>query len=273
MPGQSHFTPRDIDCGGETGRVYWATEPSGDLVVFVHGFAGSATDTWMQFPSMLQAAATCDGADIVFYEYETFKKQVSLSAGVLRQFLDKLMSDSAAVVNASVDADALRPAGFAYKRLVLVAHSMGAVVARLALVQAYRSRAPWFAGTRLVLFAPAHCGARISRLALDATTGFSWLKLGIGAAEGYFPPLGDLKPGSAILTQLLDDTVDAVATGDADPLIAAKIIQGLDDRVVEALRFAGDPVAWVEPKKGHQSVCKPDPDYRKPVDEVVGQLQ
>ena len=107
---QSHYTPQDLDCGDETGRAYWATEPNGRLIVFVHGFNGSATETWMQFPSMLQGARPCHGTDVVFYEYETLQKQLYLSGGLLRQFLGDLIADPAAVINNTLDPAAARPA-------------------------------------------------------------------------------------------------------------------------------------------------------------------
>jgi pimeloyl-ACP methyl ester carboxylesterase len=267
MSHQTHLRS-DLPCDDGTGLAYWAIEPIGRALVFVHGFAGSPSDTWLQFDSMLQAEGSCRGYDMLYYAYDSLRRQVRPSGGLFRQFLHDLFTEPVAIANRAIG-ETFRREPFSYERVTLVAHSMGAVVSRIALIGAYRQREPWLPRTRLILFAPVHKGARVQMLAMGALTGFRWAGGLIGAAPYFFPPLKDLEPDSPVLRQMLSDTDDAVARPEGAPLLAVRILQGLEDNVIVDERFSADPEEIVIPHKGHRSVCKPTSNFPRPVREVV----
>src|SRR5712692_9441626 len=68
--------------------------------------------------------------------------------------------------------------------------------------------------------------------------------------------LADLEEGCQTLTQLREDTKEALASG-AEYLRAYRVVLGENDRIVSPNRFVNDPKARVSRGKGHLSVCKP----------------
>ena len=115
----------------------------------------------------------------------------------------------------------------------------------------------------MVLYAPAHMGARASDLIRELGVGPTWLSeiLGIlGCVAKYASPLIDeLDPKSGVLQDLLKDTNDALAQGDSPYLIAHKVVIAQHERVVSSQRFAQDP--WPPTTfagTSHTSVCKPN---------------
>lgn len=60
-------------------------------IVFVHGWGGSAGDTWEMFPKIVAKAAP--NADIFFLDYPSTQSQVSFCAAQLRRFLEDLVGD------------------------------------------------------------------------------------------------------------------------------------------------------------------------------------
>jgi pimeloyl-ACP methyl ester carboxylesterase len=239
----------------------------------VHGFGGAATDTWDEFADRLPERPECAGHDLFFYGYDSLAVQATNNAALLRDFLHALATDPVRSVMArSLRVDRGLVASFRYRRIVLVAHSLGAVVTREALAQAADDPAmrPWVGLVRLALFAPAHCGAKITELAEEAlgAVKFSWLGLARTAFKTYAQVLGDLERGSPTLKHLESRTAALLAQG-MTSLRAAVVVQGDRDRVVYATRFLDDPGPRVEIGMGHIDVCKPTARYTRPMDHVV----
>ncbi len=266
--GQTHYTRRDLSWGSES-IVRWATEPVGRAVVFVHGFGGEALGTWDQFATLLPLQPQAAGRDLFFYGYDSLVAQAPVSAAELLDFLQALWTDPVTRVIQPTLQDARRAdPGFRYMHVSLVAHSLGAVVVREALVQAAMDTppAPWLKDVSLVLFAPAHTGAVILDLANEAL-GAMPAKFGAAAATGakaFVPVLRDLEPGSDMLDKLRDDTDDLLGQGH-DSLRAKVVVLGKKDRIVQAVRFCKDPGPRIVPDKGHIGVCKPDTGYLDPL--------
>lgn len=260
---RSHSRSNDIGIG-EKSVAYWATRPKGTLVVFVHGFGSKSMACWSVFPQLLQPEVRTRGADLVFFGYDSLWTQTRASADDLRRLLDELASRPHAFINPLVDPAEARERGFAYRRIVIVAHSFGAVIARWALIMARRS---WTKRCALVLFAPAHKGARAPKAALGLLGLLPKVGLALGAVAQYVSPtLTDLEPGSTMLTQLLEQTERQLAAGRADFLKAKYVVFGRKERVVVTETFASDPdpvSPW--PKKGHTDVQSPAGDYREPL--------
>jgi pimeloyl-ACP methyl ester carboxylesterase len=268
MSKQTHYRS-DLQCEDGKGIAYWAIEPEGKALVFVHGFGGDPSETWMQFDSMLEGEQACRGYDILYYGYNSLRRQVRPSGLLFRQFLEAL--DPIAVANRSIG-ETVRRNPLTYDRIILVAHSMGAVVSRIALISAYRENRPWLSHTKLILFAPAHRGARIQTLAMEALSGIRWWGglLGlIGALRISYPPLKDLEPGSEVLLKMLSDTDEAVASPGGTCLLATKVLHGVEDNVIVQASFSKDPEETVIARKGHRTICKPASDFLQPVGAVL----
>lgn len=240
------------------------------LVMFVHGFAGTATGTWLQFPGLLPVTQKGRNRDFVFYGYDGLRTRATVSAVELLAFLNDLFTKTAQIVNGSLPAGVpRRPANFTYTDVLVVAHSLGAVVSRQALLFAHKRGDAWAGKTRLVFFAPAHMGADVLRLVGEALTGLPGL---IPAAFKYrYQVLQDLEPNSQMLQFLRDEVQQALP---AAPYLAARavIIAG-NDKVVSPVPFVGDPQPpQLIPNRSHTGVCKPTAGFIDPLTAVENLL-
>lgn len=275
---QKHYFPQNVTTSGNPGslssRAYWAINPSGKLIVFVHGFRGDAVKTWIDFPGLLPANPNCAGSDIFYYGYDGAETRADNSAKLLYDFVDDLCFRPAGVINPTLPPGAPpRPANFAYNKITLVAHSLGAVVTRRALLYAHndKPKRPWLPKVHLVLFAPAHLGSDIVRLYLGTLAIFVPR---IGAVENAlklaYPVLIDLEVGSPTLAQLVADVAQATNKGKKNGYLLAKaVIRGTRDRVVTPLPFGTDAAPTVLPGKGHRDVCKPSFLFPVPINELA----
>jgi pimeloyl-ACP methyl ester carboxylesterase len=270
--GQTHYTPRPLTWGSES-SVTWATSPVGRAVVFVHGFGGEAQGTWDQFSTLLPLQPQCEGRDLFFYGYDSLVQQAPVSAAEFLTFLQALATDPfTAVIRPSLRDARRSDPRFQYQHITLVAHSLGAVVTREALVQAAMDDppAPWLDRISLVLFAPAHTGAQIIDLANEAL-GALPASFGAAAAAGakaFAQVLNDLEPDSLALKKLQGDTADLIQKGYTS-LRAKVVVIGQKDRIVKAVRFCADPGPRIVPDKGHIGICKPDATYAAPLGHLL----
>ena len=249
-------------------------------VVFVHGWRGDAVRTWDDFPGFIRSLPEMDSADAIFLEYPTVADSVSTAGANFRLFLMDLMRNPAkTIINPSACAEAEpRDERFAYKRIILVAHSMGAVVVRRALLDCEKARREEvfkeqeFAKIRLLFFAPAHTGSRIplligSGLGLDFLPGAvavgSLLKL-------YFVSLRDLEEGSRCLSLLAQENCEFRKARESNNHVVehlrATVYHAENDKVVTDYHFDADYSTHPVNKRNHKSICKPADDYRKPVE-------
>jgi len=247
-------------------QVLFAIQPSSKAVLFIHGFSGDAIDTWSEFPLLLPIANRCHGHDLYFYGYDGLRADLTSSAALFRDFLDRLFSRTIELVNTNLPPAAQRPAGFTYDQMLVVAHSLGAVITRRALLDATRLGRDWAAKIQMLLFAPAHKGANVADLALEAASGFKFVRLFSALARFESPLIDQLKPGSDILKSLLEETQRARAN-DANPhLKARKVIIAEYEKIVRNETFGDDPPPESIPNTTHTSVCKPRADFRRPLE-------
>lgn len=262
--GQQHFTPRDIAHHGKGTRAYWAVTPLRKAVVFVHGFGGDPIDTWEDFHSLLRSHSSSSGVDLIYYGYDALYTRSRISAVDLKNFLVSLLEQPATLNLPG------RPQSFAFDSVTIVAHSLGSIVSRQALLEARSENRTWLGKIQLVLFAPAHMGADVIRLASEAIFGLGPLgSIAAAVTKGYWQVLQDLEPNSQTLTLLQSECAQAIAAG-VQCLVARKVILGKKDKVVSPNRFCQDPSPVVVDGKGHIDVCKPDVSYPLPVVEVAG---
>jgi alpha-beta hydrolase superfamily lysophospholipase len=124
------------------------------------------------------------------------------------------MTSPTTIINPLLDAEAQRPETFCYENAFMVAHSLGAIVSRRALLNASRENAFWTDKVGVILFAPAHMGAHILGLVMEALMGIPIVG-GIVSAiwRLRFQSLRDVEPECVTLRQLQEHTRDALARG------------------------------------------------------------
>lgn len=275
----SHLLPHPLP--DNHGRAQWCVSRPKRVVIFVHGFCGSATGTWPDFPGFVVDHPLLSDCDFVYYGYEGKFTQAAISAGIFRDFLAELLGDPSAFANNALPtrglggrSPLLRLPGLQYDRIIIVAHSLGAVVARLALlgIDKKRSKTPqayeWLDRVTLVLFAPAHNGAFTADLANTFLTNQGWdVSNFIGHIALHQSPLiQDLRQESQAIRYLRDQTKIALErAGGRKPghLAARKVVWAKDEKVVVCLPFLEDEEADVL-DADHSTVCKPKLNRKAP---------
>lgn len=246
-------------------QILFAVQPNRKALLFIHGFSGDAIKTWSDFPELLPERPNFTCRDIIFYGYDGLRADMYASAAIFRDFLDRLFKTTKSFLADNLPPSAQRADDFEYEELVIVSHSLGAVIARRALLDATRNRSDWVARTKLVLYAPAHKGAKVVNLALEVASSFPFLKLfGIGA-RFKSPLIDQLKPGSQSLKELLKDTEKATKDGDNTHLVARKVVIAEYENIVQNESFGNDPPPDTIPETTHTSVCKPTRNFLQPL--------
>ena len=265
--GIYHYLPIPLQ-GEKSTQAAWAIEPSGHAIIFVHGFGGKAITTWNDFISQLPQRPKCAGCDLIFYDYDGKHTRSANSAIKLRDFLQKLFETPLSAINWSLPVEDARPEPFEYKRITLIAHSLGAIICRDALLQAYKMSYDWAPLTELILFAPAHRGADIIGLLRQAYP-IAWpvvMMLPLVQIFNRFVVLQDLEPGCLTLTTLRKETLEFLSNNTAPTLVARKVILAEYDNIVSPAKFISqDPKSTQFNGKDHIRVCQPDKTWERPV--------
>ncbi|WP_432473321.1 esterase/lipase family protein [Amphritea sp. HPY] len=264
----NYYLPVTLSDGKDT-QAYWSKNPSGHALIFVHGFAGNSVATWQSFPIMLQALDECEGCDLIFYGYDSKHTRSRDSAIDVRDFLQKLSTNPLSVINSSLPPEDARRNAFAYSRITVVAHSLGAIVTREALRQGYSNQAKWAPMTNLVLFAPAHSGANIIELFKSSILFPCAMLVSTAQLLGWYIVLQDLEPNCRTLNDLLNMTNFAISNSNAATLVAKKVLVAGNDRVVDPALFPNDPPPRRIPGTNHQNICKPNQVNVQPIWEVI----
>ena len=273
----------DLPTYGVNTCVWWAHNPKGKALVFVHGFAGQALATWSGFPSRLCGAPECEGWDIFFFGYDGRHTEAASSATLLGRLLDAMTSSPTNVFNESgVSLKTSRAHPRTYGRIVLVAHSLGAVVSRRAMLDGYARKplAEWARNVELFLFAPAHLGAHIALLVREIFGPLAGGLVAIAQALKKYRFLRDLdatlgKAGSLErFHTLLHDTYKDTSPNAAN-LSAIGLVWKLNDTIVTNDRLPPDPA--IDPKNvladcTHSTVCKPTDSFEQPFSLLIAKL-
>ena len=253
MP-QSHHLPTRLTFGKEC-WAYYSIQPADSAVVFVHGLQGHATGTWMQFQSLLQNEAKCVRKDLFFFGYHSLRRSSRSSASSLLQLL-QVLSDRVE----ELDGWPVRPNEVEYKRILVVAHSLGAIVSRRAFLMAWDNRFNWTGKLKLMLYAPAHLGGRPLNIIPKR------LKRGM---EFLFPTLEELLDDSKTIRSLQSDTTRALRKKGSQFLKAVKVVHGQRDNIISeaGATFCADaPSVWID--ADHFQVCKPTNSFLPPLDRL-----
>ena len=249
-------------------QALFATKPDSRAILFIHGYGGDPVKTWSEFHDLLPEQEHFSGVDLLFYGYDSLQAEMIASAALFHEFLDRLFSDGVKVINSSLPSKTKRPSSFKYTKLLVVAHSLGAVIARRGIADATSARAKWTTKTSLALFAPAHMGAVAVELALEAASGFKFMSLFSSGAQMSSPMTRQLKPDSAELQALRSD-VATLTKNRANPhLIPKMVVLAEFEKIVKNLAFPGDPAPVTIANTSHTSVCKPNRTFLKPLEIV-----
>ncbi|HWY37722.1 MAG TPA: hypothetical protein VNY73_04135 [Bacteroidia bacterium] len=255
----NHTTSIEIK-DGINSQEYFAFEQPNKLIVFVHGFGGGAISTWNNFSSMLLMDNDFAKSDIIFYGYDTLKGQAGDHSAEFYHFLEKAL--------APVANDLLPPGQQLnernYDSILIIAHSLGSVIVRQALLLANTDKKKWVAKTSMALFAPAHIGANVISLAMEALPGL-WNLVGVFARYKY-PILNDLNPKESEILKIIKEKSAKLQESDAGEFTKAKlVVYAKGDKVVKNVQYLEDKPAEVMQNKTHTTVCKPTEEYKNPV--------
>jgi len=190
--------------------------------------------------------------------------------------MEKLARDPSELIDPRLPDEAKRGPGFAYREFVIVGHSLGAVIARYGLLFATRRGETWPSASRLLLFAPAHTGARVQGLAALAVQGLPFLRHVEGAVRGLFmywsPLIRELEEGSRELGELQTETAQEIDAGRTH-LIPRGIVIAEYERIVSNVPFSRhDPTPIAVARATHSTVCKPTRTFSPPIDALVDML-
>jgi pimeloyl-ACP methyl ester carboxylesterase len=270
-------------------------KPEGKLVVFVHGFNGDALATWGNFWTFWPK--TLGGWDLAFFGYPAFKLSrsprklisqptftIDSHADTLNKFLRAMDDSPSCMINEGIrplielDSNYEREHNFQYSQIVLVAHSMGAVVCRRASIL-FKNQA-WVTKSRLALFAPAHKGAT-PLILLNGLTNIRSGPLIAAALKYRVPELKKLEENGPYLKELEKDTKTAIKKGQQGPFIADPLIWSVPENYVVNDFFADDSKnsqsgAEPVPNKPHSEVCKPKRypnEYMLPIERIKALLE
>ena len=274
QPGRrTHFLTRRVDNTRLDILVRWAAEPTGQAVVFVHGFGGTAIGSFEDFHVLSTRRPDLAGCDLIFFGYDSVRLGVTDAASELFDLLITIaLFPGRLFENSKPHERARRPDSFEYERLVIVGHSLGAVVARAALLRTrtIHKPGPLWSQTRSLFFAPAHCGAR--PVELMASVALPWPIQLVKRATLLWrsPALDDLQRGGSYLAWLQSEVREGVRGGSEH--LRASTIHVRDDGVVFNCVFADDFPPQLVWDHDHRSVCKPTRDYLDPVEALSAQL-
>jgi pimeloyl-ACP methyl ester carboxylesterase len=237
---------------GVESQGFFSYENPKILLLFVHGFGGNALTTWNKFPSLLLVEDQFKNADIIFYGYDTFKGQAGEHAAELYHFINAAMTPLQSKI---------LPPGQGlperiYDRIIMVAHSLGAVLVRQAQLLAHIANKPWVAKSEIALFAPAHHGANVIPLATQALTGIGGL-LGI-FAKFQFPILSDLAADDDGILKAIKAQTEALQNQGKGEFTKAKlVVYAKGDKVVRDYQYLLDAPPVVVQDTNHIAICKP----------------
>ncbi len=245
--------------------VHWSLAPSGDALVFIHGFGGKSTSSWGKLSHYLPLSPSHRGHDIFFYGYDSEFRSINANSAIFEQFLETLTVDPRSVLNGALQHE-LPPRS--YHSITIVGHSLGAVVSRRALTSAVTRGVKWTRKCKLVMFAPAHSGIYALPMLISYLKIVPKLKsvLKFGVWGLFLPALQDLQPGSVFLSQLKSDVVKLVDTQEKRELRPSAILHATNDVVVIQTDFPCDPVAWWVSDRTHTNICSYDQPYLYPIE-------
>lgn len=135
----------------ELPRIIQTAPNNRALIVFVHGWNGDGTGTWRAFPNLVRNDPRFKTHDILVIDYPTFVLRRELNITDLSDFIGTSLEEDLDIYNR-------------YPTITVIAHSMGGLIARKAVIHHSLGRKPG-GFTQLIEIGTPHLGANPSRLA------------------------------------------------------------------------------------------------------------
>lgn len=257
----SHSPPYFLSPNKEKTVAFYSLKKPRNLVIFIHGFNGGAVSTWDDFSKLIYDHDRFEKTDVIFYGYPSLKQQANNNAINFKNFLIESSQPNQDLNDCT---DRAITNDDEYENVVLVAHSLGAVVVRRALlfIKGQGNQNTLLEKTKMLLFAPAHKGTLIKTSYISGLPSLLSLVGVIGIWKT--PSFSNLQQNSATIVSLINDTQRYIDIGDAEFTVASKVIWANADNVVENDTFGNDPEAIVEDGT-HTSICKPKNNYINPL--------
>ncbi|MDB6145722.1 MAG: hypothetical protein JWP80_4766 [Pseudomonas sp.] len=244
----------------------WSRDVPDALIVFVHGFNSSALGAWCDFDKLLPVDPDFKQTDICFFQYDGNRCQVLSSAAVFRKFLLNVIRDATCM--AGNGGHKRRDVPTAYRRLIIVAHSTGAVVVRKALADIVHTPTEAAIFNEIhcstLMFGPEYCGAKLSEIICALITGKPGNSVILRSIASYFvtithPVISDLGPDSKVLKNLHTKVEGLLLKNNRrDLLTPTRVTIGMDDNVIFFPDWYNeDPPTNSLPDYDHISICKP----------------
>lgn len=269
-------------------------------IIFVHGFNGDPTGTWLQVQFLIDEApafaplfAACD---LYFYSYDSLRGNVAVNASRLAKFVRRVYPEPdfpmAYTMSGAMrefipsPANADKGISRSYGQLVLVGHSLGGVLIRQAIVNecldfdnqisgrlSTTQQAPaLLVSSRLRLFAPAIFGFEPV-----GATGFLYhfclqntrLKALIQPILESVPIHQDLEADSARLRRIEERTEELAQRHPDWSSLRAHMLFGIKEKFIYMERYSCDPISEFVEDQDHTSVCKPNASYLKPLEFIA----
>lgn len=237
-------------------KARWAFEPRGRAILFVHGFNGTAVGTWKGFDEMLTTDPRSKGLDIVFYGYDTWTNTIRIAAHKLFALLKTLHESAGKLIVPDLLSHRDRFAG--NQSILICAHSLGGLVTRWALLDAYKQQASWASNVASILFAPAHLGIANNPLSR------------VGAKLSV--PVREMLEGYN-LELVRHETGFALSRTVSEALIPKAVVHAEYDNWVRVGGYERDPVCYFAKGATHTSICKPTRTYVLPIEAVFSILR
>jgi pimeloyl-ACP methyl ester carboxylesterase len=268
---------RSID-GDWKGSYAWLSDQpdTNTAVVFVHGFLGDARGTWLSFPGMVDARQSFwPSSDLYFLDYPSYKYHIADHGDHLLRFLAQIFPKPASSLFSPFRAEPRSGYLFslaqewetlqqrAYRRLLLVGHSEGALVIRQAIIDACQrseGKDPVL-DAHLALFAPAHRGV--------LTTGWVQAVLAIARAKQLAEPLLAASPAygemqDSVFISGVQQSTETLLKEYGRTAFMARVLFGCGENIVRVQAFPKDIREECAPDQDHVSVCKPRGQYLIP---------
>ena len=288
MASYFHFYARiaghDGACALLTDRAEMDT-----AIVFVHGFGGDPTKTWLNFQALVDCSTInpqlWSRSDLYYYRYSSVLQHIYQNGELLLDFLEVIFPKPAATT-LTMARDTVRDGRFyqgtpkpvepprSYSELVLVGHSEGGLIIRNAVLTAAKrmgdaqlDRVKSSSATSIVrahvrLFAPALLGARISGPLGSLFEGFEFRKIA-SLSRAYSDMTSEAK-----LDEVKSGTEKYAEKWPSLQGFRARVLWGEKDSIVTPGEFSvdvPDRPAW---GRNHETVCKPTHDYLRPLEFV-----
>jgi pimeloyl-ACP methyl ester carboxylesterase len=224
----------------------WSYEPAERALIFVHGLM-SSWDVWVSFRHLVEAPEMAR-TDVFYFDYKSLGTTISRASRRFGDVLGGLVDGTSSTFgHPSLPGSRPKPT---YTAIDIVAHSLGAVVARTALAELANAKAgrrdltespPW--KIQQLLLAPALLGSKLPWLMKYAGTE-ALLSAIQFVNNGGVSAVMDLKEGSDLLksleNQVKDRIKDSPVAAEAYALRVALTAHGDDDHVVIQRQYARD---------------------------------